>query len=353
MGSDQMRNLFFVTGLRKSGTSMMKTLFDGHPEVYMFPANEFELFHYTSHDAFFADKYCRENNLGKIRDLLAHNSFIERLNRPEYKGDLRKSVDVAGFQARVKARPINSYPELIEAFMEEMAASSAYFSGDIGSINHALKCVMNEEYLPELLSWFPRAKMIYVLRNPYGHLNAMSKSMRRGVKGEGQRLTSLRNPFPLLGQEIRTMRMSYLFMEKWRALYPDNFYVVVYDKLLMSPAEELRKLCDFLQISFNESLLTPTVGGEVWGGNSWKVESFSNISTKPATHWKEDISALEVHLVNKYFGEVLNKYGFEVQKPAASIWAPVGIAERPLTYMLNRLTWRASGWFGRGIEEPV
>ena len=41
----------FVSGLRKSGTSMMRHLFDGHPDIFSNPKGEFHFFRYTDIDA--------------------------------------------------------------------------------------------------------------------------------------------------------------------------------------------------------------------------------------------------------------------------------------------------------------
>lgn len=345
-----MKNLFFVTGLRKSGTSMVRALLDGHPEIFVFPANEFELFHYSHHLAFHAGKYTRERDLNRIKDELSHNSFIERLNKPKVENDLLTSIDVKAFQAKVASRAVERYPEIIEVFFEAMAASWKGFSGDLGKMNYAFKCVLNEEYLPEVLKWYPKAKMVYVLRNPYGHFNAIRNSMRKGVRREGQKLSWWRNPYPVLGGEVRRMRLSYNFMEKWKELYPDNFYVLVYDRLVNEPEKQLRGLADYLEIEFDESLLGPTVDGRVWRGNSWTVTDFAGgIDKRPATLWRNHISGFEVRLINQYFGDVLQNYGFEVLDGRTPLWFPNDLTERPLTFMLNRLVLKAPSWFG-GIK---
>jgi hypothetical protein len=37
----------FISGLRKSGTSMVKNLLDNHPALFMYPPNEFHFFKFT------------------------------------------------------------------------------------------------------------------------------------------------------------------------------------------------------------------------------------------------------------------------------------------------------------------
>ncbi len=42
-----MKQPIFISGLRKSGTSMVKNLLDNHPALFMFPPNEFHFFTFT------------------------------------------------------------------------------------------------------------------------------------------------------------------------------------------------------------------------------------------------------------------------------------------------------------------
>ena len=133
-----MRDPFFVTGLRKSGTSLVKTLLDGHPEVFMFPANEFELFHYTHHEAVVAAKYMRTRDVDLIRCEMTRNPYITRLNRTEEgSADFRSSVDIEGWQREVLAAEVGTYPELIELLFTSMARHCAHFRGDVEQVRFA------------------------------------------------------------------------------------------------------------------------------------------------------------------------------------------------------------------------
>ena len=97
--------------------------------------------------------------------------------------------------------------------------------------------------MPELVSWFPDIKFIYVLRNPYGQINSAIHNMRHAKKGrkEQQRIKNDSKklhkdlPYPFLGQRFFEMRMSYFFMRKWSKMYPENFRIMNYDKLLKHP----------------------------------------------------------------------------------------------------------------------
>ena len=63
----------------------------------------------------------------------------------------------------------------------------------------------------------------------------------------------------------------------------------------------------------------------------------SGIDPTPATKWKEQVSPLEIRLINAYFSDVLEEFGFEKLPGKASILRPFGLSERPGTYVLNRM----------------
>ncbi len=343
----------FISGLPKSGTSMFKTLLDSHPEIFMFPANEFELFYYSHHKSMMLGKLAYERDLNKLKELIITNEFITRLNNPEseaLKSYKRDTINIPAFQEEVRAQNPKNYSELTALIYKAMAKNSSYFDGNIDQVRYASKCVLTNEFFPELLSWFPDLKFVEVLRNPYGHFNAVRNSARKGAKYEGEKITS-KHKYPVLGEIIRCMNQSYYNMEKWKELYPNNFYVIVYDRILEDPEKELNKLSEFIGVKFDPSMLNPTVGGEKFGGNSWYVENYDKIDKRPLTHWKGKISPLEIRLVNHFFEEIIKKYGFEYLESNAPLWKKMGSSEDLRTYIGNRILFKAKGWFGYPSDE--
>jgi len=341
-----MKGPIFVTGLRKSGTTLVKCLLDSHPEIFMFPAAEFEFFHNTEHDSVLAAKYELSGDIHHIRDRLCENSFITRLNdKTKQTNDYCETIDVENFKKELKAQELTGMGDLFSKTIEAMAKSCSYFKGNLDTTYMGAKCVLNSEYFSELHKWYPDLKMIYVLRNPYGHFDAIRSSMRKGVKAEGQKLSDRKNSYPILGIEIRRMMMSYYFMKKWSKLYPDNFHVIVYDQLLQNPQEEMQKVSKFLGVPYNSSMLVPTIGEQLWGGNSWKVEDFKGIDIRPLTHWKDTISDLEIRLVNEYFGDVLEEFGFDKVDSNAPLIKRNHPSERLKAYLANRFLFKAKSWF--------
>jgi hypothetical protein len=325
--------------LRKSGTSFVKNLLDGHPELFVWPPNELHLFRYSDHAALVRDKKRICQNLQDLKHELSRQRFITRQHfesRAE-QGTLqdlsgyRRHVDVEQFLELVDRATVTSYKEIYEVLFRAMAKASRHFAGDVDNVRFVSKSVLETEYLPELVRWFPDLKFVYVLRNPYGHFNAVRNSMRRRDGSLGR----FSPPYPYLGREIATMQGSYYFMLKWRDLYPEQFHILVYDRLLDDPEPHLRELCRFLGIEPHETLMTPTLCGEPWSGNSW-YKGFDGIDKSPLTHWMGDISGGEIRLINTHFANVFDEFGFERIESRTSRLVPFHPSERPINYLANR-----------------
>ncbi|MDR9432189.1 MAG: sulfotransferase [Natronomonas sp.] len=327
-----------MSGLRKSGTSMVKNLLDGHPELFTYPPNELHFFRYSDHLAAVKDKKEMESNPSALLDRLAKTQFVRRMgDESTTASDYRAQLDLDVFDEQVAAHSPETYPEVYEALFESMAAASGHFDGGLDNVRPATKSVLQTEFFPELRQWFPDLKFVYVLRNPYGHFASARNSMRlRSGGGEGSEMGLISDPYPFIGSELRRMELSYYFARKFERLYPDHFYILIYDRILEYPEPTLRELASFLDVEYHESMTNPTICGEPWGGNSWYAEEFEGIDPGPLDHWLDDLSDGEIGIINDLFGDVLDDFGFDRLESNSSLLRPFHRSERPHTYIANR-----------------
>jgi len=337
-----MRDPIFISGLRKSGTSLVKSLLDGHPELFVFPPNELHLFRYSWHPSLVKDKLARLNDPVELLGAVGRNPFISRMADPEGAYYLRE-FDYNRFQEEINASQVKDLKDVYETLIRAM--HSSLYGKDIPyNLRSVTKTVLETEYFPEWLNMFPECRFIYVLRNPYAHFVSVVRSLRthtgrnkNNQTYEGMALNALRNPYPFLGPELLRMRHSYHLMQKYAELYPNQFYILVYDDLLLDPADQMKKLCGFLGISYQDNLLRPTIMGKHWTGNSWFGGDFEGIDTQPLYHWKKHLHPGEIKLLNRFFSDVIEHY-FELLKPGGSLIQPFHPSEyKPWVYLANRL----------------
>ncbi len=336
----------FISGLRKSGTSMFRMLFDGHPDLFVPPANELKFMHYTEIPALGSYKEFTSDNIEEIKErMLADRTLVAVGDKDS--SFWRKEFDFNGFMADIKRKECSTIQELIEEMMHALARNSSDFSGDINTTRYTIKGEMQTEYFLELKEMFPEMKAVYVLRNPYAHFTTVRNSYRmdtlwqrrnRSFKQHPSKDLTWRDRYPFVLNHLTYMKASYCFMSKFSSLYPESFKVVIFDELLQNPKAVMQDVASFLDIEFNDSLLIPTLSGTPWAGNSMiTTKEFNGIDKGPLTHWKNSITPGEIKLINTHFTWVFEKYGFELEKSTASIYRPFHYTERIKRYIANRV----------------
>ena len=238
-----MKQPIFISGLRKSGTSMVKNLLDNHPALFIFPPNEFHFFtftHYYNLGRKPKHKNIRKKPMPEVIEQVCESKWFNPWKRLT-NVDWDEFVDIEQLHALIKASPAASYRELFIDIARAMATATTAFDGNLESHRFTCKGVQQEEFFPELREWFPDLKMIYVLRNPYAQLNSAINNMRHGRKGFEEKLrvgvnvsnldTSFK--YPYLGPRLRQMRVSYYFMRRYAELCPSSFYILKFDDLLL------------------------------------------------------------------------------------------------------------------------
>jgi len=163
------------------------------------------------------------------------------------------------------------------------------------------KSVENAEFAIEWQRLYPKARFVHIIRNPYSNLVALRK-----YAGYSERW---KNRFPYLKTSLYSMQNSFYFLYK-NNMNMDNYKVIRYEDLISEPKAIVQELCKFLNISFEESLLQPTILGNPWQGNSTSGKEFKGISNYNLDSWKSEITTLEIQIINQFFDFVLKDFNY-------------------------------------------
>jgi protein-tyrosine sulfotransferase len=330
--------LHMISGLRKSGTTLMKSLLDGHPELFVIPPAEFDFFCYSSHDTLVQPKYDHIQNANLLLRRLANQDFITRMNddtrdvesvqlADDRQTDLRSGFDVTQFLRDADIMNVESYPEIFTELFTAMARNCGIAHTRHDSLKFIFKNTMETEFFGLYKKWFPNMKLLYVLRNPYAQLAAHS----RGEYIEGKSFE-----YPLLAPKINAMKYEYYFINYWKEVYPEDVKIVRFEDVVESTVSTMQEIAGFLGIKFNESMSTPTILGRAWGGNSSaKGEVYSGIDPKPLHRWKKVLGPQEIYIVNKYFSKTIRQYGYDQHSGNRSVF-PIHRSETLRRYVGNK-----------------
>ena len=312
----------FLLGSHKSGSSLLRSLLDGHPSLAVLP-KETHLFQFTNH---WVD-YRRRRNLPCAMDraqlldrMLEHIREDTRSNDPY--------ADAPGFQyrmevlePRLRALDPGDMPSFLLGYMRAAYEASA---GELPGSNLTLveKSVEHAEFAHVLSRWFPGARFIHIVRNPYATLVAV----RRMLQKQGDR-------FPYLWPMASSLHNSYHHLFTNRLAVPD-YLCVRFEDLVCDTASTMQQVAGFLGIDYDEGLTRPTSMGQHWKGNSTSNQAFKGISRGPLESWKGQITDYEIALGNLIAEPVLDAFGYErLEARHPYRWLKW---ERPRTYLANR-----------------
>jgi len=145
----------------------------------------------------------------------------------------------------------------------------------------------------KILTDFPDAHIIHVVRNPY---SAYAETKKR--------------PFPLsLKRYVLTWNIVQYFALINNKKFPNNFHIIKYEDMIRNKSEVFSTLCDKIGISFSETLLYPSWNKKKLGsiypwGTISVADELTNKKTMSQLTEEEmhEIKALSYHSILREFG---------------------------------------------------
>lgn len=312
----------FILGCHKSGTSLLRNLFDGHPDLVVLPT-ETHFFQYAGYGVEYPlrttphDPQTGEALLASFhRYLDDHSAVADRFSdAPGFAG-----YDKQLFTDAVRSTLGEENPAVLMTAYIHALYRALHQRPFPDSRRLVEKSVEHAEYAPVLRSFFPDSHFIHIVRNPYAVLHALKKREEH---------------FPYLGHAARGIRQSGSCLLHNR-MHLDRYEVLRYEDLLVDTETTMRHLAERLQIDFVPSMLQPTVGGESWQGNSTGGDTFSAVSAAPLDRWRSSISPVEIRLVNHACSDLLHAFDYEALSPDRTFIRPAR-GEGLKTYIKHRM----------------
>jgi hypothetical protein len=312
----------FIAGAAKSGTTLLVSLLDSHPKLLVMPQD-------TAYFPTVLTKYGSRGRRAQF-DYLTKESWTNVLfgfqamrGRQDY-AQFPKQKFLETFE-RVAFDPANANRDLLVLMME---AYAEVVGVPLDRIKRWVeKTPANRNYVLEIFSRFPKAKLLLTMRDPRALLAAQIA----------------------LEHARKTRRFSvYYVVAHWRAAaklakrirneeVPG--LVVGYEDLALDPKMSMQKVCDYLEINFDpEIVLNPTKVGRSWAGNSAAGDRFTEISTAPVTRWKNELNENEVGWVEWHCRDLMPEFGYEprLSRRALRYFMKPIRGERPKEFLKSR-----------------
>ena len=315
----------FLLGAHKSGTSLLRSILDGHSQLYAIPIES----HYFQNIKYWVNYEYRSQKPQRMSTKEIINNFCKWIHKcnistDQYGDSIAKGLfDEFKFKEIFSTiKPTDNDKELIEKYLEAI-----YFSLNETQISNKIriveKSVENAEFAVDLNHLFPQAKFIHIIRNPYANIVSLRK------------YKSINYGFPLMPRILKSLYNSFYYLYKNQRVIK-NYFTIRYEDLVLNPEKSVKSIGDFLAIEFENILLTPTTQSKLWHGNSTTGQVFHGIVSSNLDKWKSEIHQMEVKYINKLFPFMLEDYGYEVYQHDGSWWKRAK-GENIKRYIYNRV----------------
>ena len=326
-------NFIYIAGINRSGGSLLARLFDGHKEFASYPMEVGYKFDYTSYG--FLDKitgtptYIPEfdENINPIDYFNAEKEIIHYKWGKESSGKfgVRKNyLEKAYFEKKIKTN--FDYEQYVKKLFEYCSKSKsnqeffeakhrAYFeSWDNSAYFNDPKYVVTHHSSGLFLSNFDRyfndfenSFILIPIRDCIGYIAAEKTRIARRFFGSRRFSKPLPPNFLVkhfnsydLDSILTTWLVAISRIKLLQEKYGSNNRLITYrfEKLVESPSDVMRMFSKRLNFDYQEKLITPTLCGEKWLGNSQQGKN-NGINPKPNEYYKNVLKNDEIEYIKK------------------------------------------------------
>ena len=279
-------NIFFIFGRPRSGTTLLRTLFDAHSNVSI-----------PYEGRVIADLFFKYGNEKKWTDKKLTNFYndifiINRVDSWEFKPNLKQDIlelgENATFERLIKIIYLNTDSLFKKEKILLIGDKNPFYS-------------IRKSYLKIFKNAFPNAKIIHLIRDYRANYYSMSKMDFENVK-------------------MGNMAWRWLHsFEIIKSTYGNssNYLLLKHEELTMNPEKVLISLCKFLSIEYQASMLefyrVKDVVLEKYGNEILKVHSslFNPVTDKFNDKWKAKLTDEQVKFLDRFVGGNAEKIGYE------------------------------------------
>jgi hypothetical protein len=268
------RDVFpFFIGRARSGTTLLRAIFDGHPQLAVPPESHFIVPFRPRRGAF---------------DL---ETFLDRVQaHPRYRHwDLD---DVQVRRAVIADRPAD-YPDAVRSLFAAYAAHH-------GKPGYGDKTPAYVYQVPALARMFPEARFVHIIRD-----------------GRDASMSFLRTEFASGGIEEAAWAWKIGTKRARRAgarLGPERYQEVRYEALVDDPETETRRVADFLGLSYLPEMLSYSERADEMLDHTPHPAAHQNLRkapTKGLRDWRREMSPGDLETFESIAGDLLDELGYE------------------------------------------
>jgi hypothetical protein len=278
----------FIVGVPRSGTTLLAAMLSSHSRMICGPETHFF------------------SRLSKIEV----NPVVNHTTWPEHAVNFLRSIDHNNFSQA------NRRISLLEKYNLSEAQIYAYLEKSSPSVLSMLSSITEQylaaakkhrwvektpdhiEYVDRIRNFFPDSPIIRIVRDPRDNCLSLTK-VPWGAKSLPEALVFWKR-----------------LMEASNSFFTDDklSYTIRFEDLLTSPADELKKLCNFIDEDFEEAMLSTEEAGKSLNSRNvpWKEKVSKPLDTARIFAWKKELREEEKKLADAFVGDFLRQFGYQM-----------------------------------------
>jgi hypothetical protein len=296
--------MIFIVGNSRSGTTMLGRVFGLHPQVHTF-----DEIHFFENLVRFSDVHERSewshDRLIELAERLLttereYRHLFAKVNQGKYRDDAETIITLASAKD-----PVSVY--------------KSFLSFETSRQGKSIPCEQTPRYLfyaQEILSIFPEAVVINLVRDPRDVLLSQKNKWRRRYIDSKRTplIESIRSwanyhPYTITRLWVSSVRMA----EKCAS--SRRFMTLRYEDLLDKPESSIQELCRFVGIAYSPAMLRVS---QIGSSTDKDKPDVTGIDVNRAGSWlKGGLSDVELAVCQDVAGKSMANHGYEV--------SPVGI----------------------------
>ncbi len=280
---------FYIMAIGRSGTTLLANILDAHPNIVV-PPETFFVLHLER-------KYKSVTNWNDktIRQFI-DDVYVDRPFRLMWK--VPRNVVEESFLQQPRVANFNEACNRIrESYRASFKTKNIELIGD--------KHPIYSNFCKRMMRVNPDAKLIHMVRDPRG-------------TGSGQLNTFNRKDALAVGYLWSRYNKNLAALKE---IYPEKYYLLKYEDLVLKPEETVKSLCKFLEIEFREEMMdyrktTVKRFENYTEAITKKHESLMKpIDAKMVEGWKNKLTAKQIERLEYATFEVASKLGYNFEKP--------------------------------------
>lgn len=295
--------LALISQIQRSGGTLLAQLFDGHPEIHAHP-HELKI---GKPKKYIWPKIDLNDNFERWFYILFEDDIIEHFKggyRKERKQDETFSfILLPSLQKKIFLRYLDSVEsitlrDVFDAYMTSYFGAWVNYQNSYGQKKYitafTARLAMDKGNVDSFFEVYPDGRLISIIRDPK---NWFPSALRHNEYIKRDKYTDM-------NLALSQWRESALTTLRNKETYGDNVCIIRFEDLIGKTEELMRHLSNFLDIEFDDTLLTPTFNGfPIKANTSFESEQHGIMRSTLSRHKTlsdEDVKTIDTLTSNEY-----------------------------------------------------